>query len=285
MSFFALVVNGHWVHSLSKFVPLLHYKEQFGVRYYGLAYVLGFVGAAWILKRYAQKGRSMVPTTEVFDLLFYIMLGVFLGGRIGWFVFYHPEDFVANPLSFFQVWNGGMASHGGFIGVAIALFVYARKRKLPLLHLSDLIVSTAPLGLLLGRIANFINGELWGKPAPDVPWAIIFPESDPGAPVSAIIPRHPSQLYEAFLEGAVLLAFMQWRMWKTDAAIRTPGRIAGEFLIAYAVLRMIGEVFREPDAELILGVSRGTFYSVFLIVAGIVAIVASRKSTGLGVKT
>jgi phosphatidylglycerol:prolipoprotein diacylglycerol transferase len=123
---------------------------------------------------------------------------------------------------------------------------------------------------MLGRIGNFLNGELWGKPA-TVPWAMIFPDS--GDP---LVPRHPSQLYEAALEGALLLVFMQWRFWRSDAAQRQPGRLSGEFLVAYAVVRMIGEVFREPDASLILGLSRGTFYSIFLIVVGAILIVRGR---------
>jgi phosphatidylglycerol---prolipoprotein diacylglyceryl transferase len=174
-----------------------------------------------------------------------------------------------------------MASHGGFVGVAVAMAWFAHKHKLSFLHLSDLIVSVAPLGLLLGRIANFINGELWGKIS-NVPWAVIFPESAPaGTPVSLIAPRHPSQLYEAALEGALLLALMQWRFWKSDVVARQPGRLAGEFLIAYAVVRMIGELFREPDFGIapIFGLSRGTFYSFFLILVGLVLILRKPSVT------
>lgn len=278
MSLFALIVNGHWVHDLSKFVPLLPHTEQFGVRYYGLAYVLGFLGAAWLLTRYAKLGRSLVPATQVMDLLFAIMLGVFIGGRLGWFVLYHPEQLLSDPLSFFAVWQGGMASHGGFVGVAIALLVFARRRRIPLLHVSDLIVSSAPLGLMLGRIANFINGELWGKVSA-VGWAVIFPESAPlGTALAEIPPRHPSQLYEAVLEGAVLLAYFQWRIWKSDAVRERPGQLTGEFLVGYAIVRTIGEVFREPDADvdLILGLSRGTFYSIFLVIVGLVILFTRR---------
>lgn len=170
-----------------------------------------------------------------------------------------------------------MASHGGMLGVLLAMAWWARKRHVPLFHVSDLIVTVTPAGLLFGRIANFINGELYGK-ITDVPWAVIFPQSgSPGEPLHLILPRHPSQLYEAALEGVVLLALLQWRFWRSDAARRQPGRLSGEFLIAYAGLRMIGELFREPDASLLLGVSRGTFYSVFLIVAGALIIVRSPK--------
>jgi phosphatidylglycerol---prolipoprotein diacylglyceryl transferase len=276
----ALTVNGHWVHDLSKFVPYLHYQEKFGVRYYGLAYVLGFLGAAWLLKKYAEKGRSLVPAAQVMDLLFYLMLGVFVGGRLGWFILYHPELLLSSPLTVFAIWQGGMASHGGFVGVAVALWLYARKRALPFFHVSDIVVSTAPLGLFFGRVANFVNGELWGKVS-NVPWAVIFPDEDPSVPVSQLPPRHPSQLYEAALEGLVLLAFMQWRVWKTGALKNQPGRITGEFLIAYAVLRAIGEIFRDPDATPIMGLSRGTFYSIFLIVAGLVIVLRSRNRSTL----
>lgn len=160
---------------------------------------------------------------------------------------------------------------------------FARRHGIRFLHLADLIVTVAPLGLMLGRIANFINGELWGKIS-TVPWAVIFPDSAPyGTPIEAIPPRHPSQLYEAALEGALLLAFMQWRFWRTSA-IRQPGRLAGEFLIAYAVARMIGEIFREPDAGIspILGLSRGTFYSLFLIAAGLFLVLRKPAATPAG---
>lgn len=282
MSVFAYAINGHWVHDLPKFVPLLPHTEQIGVRYYGLAYVMGFVGAIWLLMRYAKRGRSLVPRAEVMDLLFAIMLGVFLGGRLGWFLLYHPEQLVHEPLSFFAVWQGGMASHGGFIGVAIALAVFAWRRRVPFLHIADLIVTTAPFGLMLGRVANFINGELWGKIS-DVRWAMIFPDSAPlGTPLMDIPPRHPSQLYEAFLEGALLLAYFQWRFWSTDLIRRKPGQLTGEFLIAYAIVRMIGEFFREPDAGLIFGLSRGTFYSIFLVLVGIALLITRRQPIDLG---
>jgi phosphatidylglycerol:prolipoprotein diacylglycerol transferase len=282
-SIFAFTVNGHWVHDLSKFVPLLPHTETIGVRYYGLAYVLGFVGASWLLKRYALRQRSLIPAADVLDFLFAIMIGVFLGGRIGWFVLYHPKMLVEDPLSFFRIWEGGMASHGGFIGVAIAIALYARKKAIPFFHVTDLIVSTAAFGLLLGRIANFINGELWGNIS-DVPWAVIFPESAPGIPVSEIPPRHPSQLYEAALEGLALFAYMQFRFWKSDTVLKRPGQLTAEFLFMYAVARIICEVFRQPDVgvEPIMGLSRGTFYSVFLIVAAVVVFALARRSGPVG---
>lgn len=255
----------YWVHQWSPFLG--PHWGNFGIRYYGLSYVLGFVTAAWLLLRYARAGRSHLAPGLVADFMVAIVFGVMIGGRVGSFVFYKPQELLADPLSLFRIWEGGMASHGGFIGVALAMAWFARSRKIPFLHLADLICSAAPAGLFFGRLANFINGELWGKIS-DVPWAVIFPQSArPGTQLHLILPRHPSQLYEAALEGIVLLALMQWRFWRSDVVRTRPGRLAGEFLLAYALLRMIGEVFREPDATLILGLSRGTFYSIFLIAA------------------
>jgi phosphatidylglycerol:prolipoprotein diacylglycerol transferase len=195
-----------------------------------------------------------------------------IGGRVGSFVLYDTDRLVHDPLSFFRVWESGMASHGGFVGVAIVLWWFSRAEKISFFHLGDLITSVAAPGLFFVRVANFINGELWGTPT-TVAWAVIFPRSaDPGTPTRLMLPRHPSQLYEAALEGLVLCAFMQWRFWKSDVVRTQPGRLAGEFLVAYAIVRAIGEIFREPDASLILGVSRGTFYSAFLVVAGLALI-------------
>ncbi len=199
------------------------------------------------------------------------ILGVLLGGRIGSYLLYDGwRNFRSDPLEIFRVWDGGMASHGGMIGVALALAWFARSRKIPFLHLGDLIVSATPPGLLIVRVANFINGELWGRIS-TVPWAVIFPRSMPGAPLGMIPPRHPSQLYEAALEGAVLLLFMQIRFWRSDIVRTRPGRLSGEFFLTYAAARIFVEQFREPDRgiALILGMSRGTFYSIFLVAVGL----------------
>ena len=276
---FAATATSHWVHDLSPF--LIRFGENFGIRYYGLAYVLGFVACGWLLHRYHRAGRTSLDLNASVDLVFSIVIGVLLGGRMGYFLLYQFETLRHDPLALLRVWEGGMASHGGFIGVTAALWWFARSRKVPMLHLGDLIASTAPAGLFFGRVANFINGELWGRIS-DVPWAVIFPQSaSPGTQLIHIQPRHPSQLYEAAGEGLLLFAFMQWRLWKSDALKSTPGRLAGEFLIAYALVRMFCEMFREPDASLLFGLSRGTFYSVFLIAAGAVLIrLSARKSEG-----
>lgn len=251
----------YWVHDLSPF--LVRFSGNIGIRYYGLAYMLGFLTAYWLLIRYARAGRSLLPAAQVGDFMMTLILGVLVGGRLGHFFLYQTDVLRTDPLALFRVWEGGMASHGGFIGVGIALWWFGRSSRIPTLHLCDLAASATAVGLMFGRIANFINGELWGKPA-TVPWAVIFSNTG-GGPA----PRHPSQLYEALLEGALLLALAQWRFWRTDVVRRQPGRLAGEFLITYAVLRIICEFFIEPDASLILGLSRGTFYSVFIIALGL----------------
>lgn len=261
----------YWTHHWSPF--LIQFSDNFGIRYYGLSYLLGFLASAWLLGRYWKTGKSRLPAEKIPDLIVALVIGVMVGGRVGSFLLYHPQDLANDPLSFFRIWEGGMASHGGMAGVGIALAWFARRQRLPFLHLTDIVVSTAPAGLLFGRIANFINGELWGKPSM-VKWAVIFPQSP-----HPLVPRHPSQLYEAGLEGAILLGYMQWRVWRSDAVQRTPGRITGEFLIVYALLRSFGEIFREPDAALILGLSRGTFYSLFFIAIGTAIIAVSQRSS------
>jgi phosphatidylglycerol---prolipoprotein diacylglyceryl transferase len=264
----------YWVHHFDPF--LIKFSESFGIRYYGLAYLAGFLAAGWLLYLYWRKGRSPHGLNTISDLMTYIVLGVLIGGRLGYFLLYQSSALRTDPLGVFRVWEGGMASHGGFVGVLIAMWWWSRKRQAPFLSVSDLVVTTAPVGIFFGRIANFINGELVGKPA-SVPWAVIFPrnEIDEALGQSAV-PRHPSQLYQATLEGLVLLAYMQWRFWRSSAQTR-PGQLSGEFLIAYAVVRVIGEIFREPDASLLFGVSRGTFYSIFLIIAGVALILKARR--------
>lgn len=256
-----LLLLAQWVHTPHPF--LIRFSENFGIRYYGLGYLLGFVSAAWLLHRYHRAGRSPLGLNAISDLMTYLIAGVLVGGRLGYFVFYHPQTLLAEPLALFRVWEGGMASHGGFLGVLLALWLFARSHGVSFFTVSDLVVTVTPPGLLLVRVANFLNGELWGK-ATDVPWAIIFEQTGGGN-----VPRHPSQLYEAALEGLLLLLLMQWRFWRSPVARTQPGRLSGEFLAAYAVARIVCELFREPDASLILGLSRGTFYSLFLVAAGL----------------
>jgi len=262
---FGPALIAYWEHTPHPF--LIRFSENFGIRYYGLAYLAGFAGAAWLLHRYHRAGRSPLGFGALSDLLTYLVAGVLLGGRLGFFLLYQPHTLWEHPASLLRVWEGGMASHGGFVGVILALVIYARRQQLPFFQLSDLVVSVVPLGLGLGRLANFVNGELWGKVS-SVSWSVIFEQTGGGR-----FPRHPSQLYEAALEGFLLLGLMQWRFWRSAAVRLHPGRLSGEFLLAYAMARMVCEQFREPDAALILGLSRGAFYSLFLAAGGLVLIV------------
>lgn len=265
----------HWVHDWDPF--LIQFSDTVGIRYYGLAYLAGFAAAWWMLRLYGRKQLADLNAERVSDLMTALVVGVLLGGRLGYFLLYQPGAILSDPISLLRVWDGGMASHGGFIGVAVALWWCGRKFRMPWRHLGDLVVSVAPAGIFFGRLANFINGELWGKIS-DVPWAVIFPASAAeGTPVELIAPRHPSQLYAAALEGLLLFAILQWLVWKTPLLRRAPGRIAGVFLIGYAVVRAIDEIFREPDAGLILGLSRGTFYSIFLVAGGLALLFAPTK--------
>lgn len=251
---------------------LIRFSESVGIRFYGLAYLLGFITGAWLLHRYYRAGRSPLDFTAISDLMTYLIAGVLLGGRLGYFLLYHPGVLVHEPLAVIRVWEGGMASHGAFVGVFIATWLFTRKHPITLPALGDLVVTLVPAGVFLGRIANYLNGELWGK-VTTVPWGVVFAATGGGDD-----PRHPSQLYEAAAEGLLLLAWMQWRFWRGDIIRRQPGRLLGEFLVGYALVRIFCELFREPDIfpngepSLILGLSRGTFYSLFLIVAGVVVI-------------
>lgn len=265
----------YWVHDLSPF--LIRFSGNFGIRYYGLAYLLGFVGAWWLLRTYHRRGRSPIDSSAIADLMTFVVLGVLVGGRLGYFLLYQTEAVASDPFVIFRVWEGGMASHGGFVGVGLALWWWSRQHRVPMFQISDLIVTVTPLGLMFGRFANFINGELPGK-VTSVPWAVIFPDNELDRGLVQALPRHPSQLYQAALEGGLLLAYMQWRFWRSDTAARRPGQLSGEFMLGYAVLRMIGEVFREPDASLFFGLSRGTFYSIFLIGAAIAFLLRAGRS-------
>jgi phosphatidylglycerol:prolipoprotein diacylglycerol transferase len=267
--------HSYWVHDLSPF--LVRFSDSFGIRYYGLAYVLGFLIAALLLHLYWRAGRSALDPKAQSDLLVAVVIGVMLGGRLGYFLLYSPATLLQEPLAVLRIWDGGMSSHGGFIGVCLAMPWVVRKHKLAWRSTADILVTLAPPGLFFGRIANFINGELWGKIA-YVPWAIIFPKSAPdGTLATAIPPRHPSQLYEALLEGLFLTIYTQLRFWRSSVTRERPGQLAGEFLFLYAAVRAVGEVFREPDASLLFGLSRGTFYSSFLVLGGLILFSMSRR--------
>ncbi|MDD2236412.1 MAG: prolipoprotein diacylglyceryl transferase [Kiritimatiellae bacterium] len=265
----------HWVHQIDP--VLIPISGTFGVRYYGLAYLLAFAVAYALLSLMRRRGLVRLTGEQQQSLMSYLLLGVLLGGRLGYVILYAWSDFLDRPWMVFEVWHGGMASHGGFVGVILAIWLFSRKQHVPVLELGDALAVMTPPGLLLGRIANFINGELWGIPS-QVKWAVIFPASAPGVPLDRIPARHPSQLYEAGLEGLLPMVYVLWRMFGTRAP-QYPGRIGGEFLVLYAVMRLIGECFREPDATLIMGLSRGMFYSLFMIIFGIGLMVHSRRAT------
>tara|TARA_R100000027_G_scaffold62209_1_gene54161 strand:+ start:17088 stop:17912 length:825 start_codon:yes stop_codon:yes gene_type:complete len=266
----------YWTHDLGPY--LVKFPEGFpidGIRFYGVAYLLGFIIGIGLLILYRKKDRSPLKPGEELDLLTYLLVGVIAGGRIGYVLLYDWPAFVSDPLILFAVWKGGMASHGGMIGVILAVLVFARRRKVPFLTITDLCATAAPVGLFFGRIANFVNGELWGRQT-SVPWAVLFPDSPPDPITGEITPRHPSQLYQAFGEGILLFAWLQWRFWKNPHL--TPGRLSAEFLIGYGIVRFCTEFVREPDASLILGLTRGQFYSLPLFLVGGILILRSRKT-------
>ena len=243
----------------------------FVVRWYALAYIAGLL-LGWRYCRYlAAKGGPVSPD-DFDDFLTWATFGVVLGGRIGYVLFYKPDYFFAHPLEIFEVWNGGMSYHGGMLGVLVAIFVFARKRGISGLALGDLVAAATPIGLFFGRLANFINAELYGRPT-DVPWAMVFPTGGPE-------PRHPSQLYEAFLEGFMLFAILAWLARKPEMRERH-GLIGGAFLAGYGIARIIGETFREPDAFigfLSFGTTWGQWLSVPMVIAGVVLIQRAKRA-------
>jgi phosphatidylglycerol:prolipoprotein diacylglycerol transferase len=266
-----------WVHNLSPF--LWKFPESWGnwgpggIRWYGLSYLAGFLTAYYLLLLAYKKQRSPYDKEQILNLMTFQILGVLLGGRIGFALLYRTEELLSDPMMIFYVWQGGMASHGGFIGVIIATFWYTRKSHQSFWPVADLIATIVPPGLFFGRLANFVNGELWGRTT-EVSWGVLFPK----APDFALgIARHPSQLYAAMLEGFLVFIIVQLRFWKTNLYQRKPGQIGGEFLIIYAIARILGEFFREPDASLIMGMSRGQFYSIGLILGGIAVVYCAEK--------
>ena len=273
--------QNYWVHHLDPF--LIHFPEGFfltGIRWYGLAYVAGFVMVLCMLRIYRRADKTTLDSDQQISLVTTLILGTLLGGRLGYMLLYRFADFIKDPLIFFQVWQGGMASHGGIIGIVLACYWFARKHDLAFSHIVDLIATVSPFGIFFGRIANFINAELWGKTT-KVAWAVIFPiRNASGIIVDYTVPRHPSQLYEALLEGMILLCYLQARFWLSNASKHYPGQICGEFFIVYPILRIIGETFRAPDAPLIMGLSRGTFYSMVMLFFGIAMICYVRSNRG-----
>ena len=248
--------------------PILFEVGPLAVRWYGVMYSLAFILGWPLLKIRAKKLQSKLSEDALGDLMIWVLMGVVIGGRIGYVVFYQPGFYLSDPLAVLRVWEGGMSFHGGLIGVVTAGCLFARRNKTTCALLVDLLVPIVPLGLLLGRIGNFINGELWGR-VTEVPWGMVFP-------TAGYLPRHPSQLYEAFLEGLLLFAVLWWLARKP----RPPGYLFGVFITGYGICRFIVEFFREPDAHmgfLSLGLTMGQWLSLPMVIAGATLILLSPR--------
>jgi phosphatidylglycerol---prolipoprotein diacylglyceryl transferase len=247
------------------------------IRWYALAYIGGIV-LGWIYARSLVKkerlwgGPAPITLVQLDDFILWVTIGIIVGGRTGYVLFYNPAYFVQHPAEILQLWNGGMSFHGGFLGCVAAVMVFARKNDISILSLGDITTAVAPIGILLGRIANFINSELWGRTADSsVPWAMVFPNGGP-------LPRHPSQLYEAGLEG--ILLFLVLAVMIRMGALKRPGLILGSFIAIYGLARITGEFFREPDPQLGFlwgGLTMGMLLSVPMIIAGAILIVMARR--------
>ena len=260
-----------------QFDPIALQLGPLAIRWYGLMYLLAFAFVLFLGRlRIKSQPFSKWKLTELDDLLFYGVLGVVLGGRLGYVIFYKLSFYLSHPLEIFYVWQGGMSFHGGFLGVIFAMWLYSRKSGKSWLTVTDFIAPLVPLGLGAGRIGNFINGELWGRPT-DVPWGVVFPQVD-------AVARHPSQLYEFGLEGLLLFAII----WLYSSKERPTGAVSGVFLIGYGAFRFLVEYTREPDdflGLLSLGLSMGQWLSLPMFIAGILMLrwsyAANRKPFAL----
>jgi phosphatidylglycerol---prolipoprotein diacylglyceryl transferase len=252
---------------------------SFMLRWYSLAYLAGIVFAYWHTSRTLKTAGAPMGQAHADDLFFYCTLGIIFGGRLGYATFYEPSLWL-QPMELLKLWNGGMSFHGGLIGVLVAITWVVRRNKLSFLRVCDYIAVGVPMGMLLGRLANFVNGELWGKVAGQgVSWAMVFPDGGPLA-------RHPSQLYEATLEGAVLLTVMLLLFWKTRARFR-PGLLVGVFAAGIGIARFIVEIFRQPDVQLSefavrTGLSMGQWLTIPLILVGLFFAIRALRRPELG---
>jgi phosphatidylglycerol:prolipoprotein diacylglycerol transferase len=275
--------------------------DTLAVRWYGLAYLAGFLIAYLLLKRLARQGLLDMPPARVQDFLTTLAIfGVMLGGRLGFFLFYQPRTLLDDPLQLIRVWEGGMASHGGILGLALVMLWWARKYKVSFWNLSDNLCAVGPAGLALGRLANFINGELWGRPTSGS-WGVVFPlerwELNPGGPLADhrydlpflqslveqghLVPRHPSQLYQALGEG-LLLFLMLWGLRQTTWSKEQPGRLSFVFLGGYGLFRFLAEFFREPDADtsLLFGwMTRGQLLTALMLLSSVILLFWFKSTT------
>ena len=241
------------------------------VKWYGLAYMAGLLIGWFYVKRLLRNprlwrdGKAPLVIEKVDDLLLWLVFGVILGGRLGYVLLYGPKFFFENPLEIFATWKGGMSFHGALIGCGLAVWLFARRHKVNVWSIMDMCAAAVPLGLIFGRLANFVNGELWGRPS-DVPWAMIFPGREAGG-----VPRHPSQLYEMALEGIVLFLILRF-MTHNRLSLQSPGLTIGLFLMGYGLARSLCELFREPDPGhwLTIGpLTAGIIYSIPMILLGL----------------
>lgn len=247
--------------------PVDVFGFELGIRWYSLAYIAGILFGWWYIRRQAAKPGAPMSPTHIDDFITWAIIGVIAGGRLGYVLFYRPENYLEDPAAILRLWDGGMSFHGGAIGVILAVIFFCRKHRLELMRVADIVAVVSPIGLLTGRLANFINGELWGRPT-DVPWAMVFPGAGP-------LPRHPSQLYEALGEGLILFAILMFLYHKTRLAKDMPGVIAGVFYIGYGLTRVLVEFVREPDVGVafIFGLTRGQTLSIpmFLFAAWLIS--------------
>jgi len=278
-------------------IPLFGFN--LALRWYALAYIAGII-FAWRITVHAAKratlwknGAAPMTATQIEDLLTWVIIGIILGGRLGFVLFYQPAYYLANPDQILMVWQGGMAFHGGFLGVVIATFVFLRRQNIPILPAADAVALGVPTGLFLVRLANFIKPELWGRPT-DVPWAVAFPgeAAQTCANVTGVCARHPSQLYEAALEGIVLLAVLLFLAYRRGA-LKKPGQITGVFLAGYGIARFIVEFYRQADEQFItlanpmgyivqigpLGITMGQLLSLPMLAVGLLLILYARRSS------
>ena len=250
--------------------PVLFRLGPLEIRWYGLMYLLGFIVAYFIIRAELRRRNGPIPVEQADDLLFYLILGLLIGGRLGYVLFYNLPVYLAAPWEVFAVWNGGMSFHGGLIGLIVAGLIFCRKRDVRFLELADIGALSAPIGLMLGRIGNFINGELYGR-VTTLPWGMVFPQG-------GNLPRHPSQLYEALFEGPVLFFFLWWLRRRTSRH----GQVLAAFLIGYGVLRFFIEFVRQPDVQLgfvLYWLTMGQILCLVMICAGVGLLLYLRRGS------
>ena len=241
------------------------------LRWYSLAYLVGIILGWWYLLKLLKEPGAPMARRHADDMVFYATLGIILGGRLGYVLFYRPGDYIDNPAAILRIWDGGMSFHGGMIGVTLGILYLAWRQKLDWLRVHDYVACCTPFGLFLVRLANFVNAELWGRPA-DLPWGMVFPN---GGEVA----RHPSQLYEAGLEGVLLFAILWYMFWKTNARYQ-PGKLVGAFILVYGLSRFLVEMVRQPDVgleNLSWGLSMGQTLSLPMILGGLYLVLTAKR--------